>query len=387
MTASRAILAKRIFDGDHFHRNAAIIMRQGRIEGLVAAADLPAGIARHEAEGDLICPGFVDWQVNGGGGVLFNETPTREGVAAIARAHLAYGTTACLPTVITDAPEVTNAAADAVAQAIAAGVPGVSGIHFEGPHLSVEKRGVHDPSFIRPLERRDFERMTRRGLGRVVATVAPESASLDDISALAEAGVLVSIGHTRADYATAQKCFRAGASAVTHLFNAMAPLHHRDPGLVGAAMENPDVWCGLIADGHHLHASMLRMIFAAVPTERLTLVTDAMPSVGFAGDAFVLNGRTVRRVNGRLTITDGTLAGSDLDMIAAVRFAVSKCGADLAAALQMASRNPAKMLGLADCGHLRTGARADLLVLSEALDLKSVWLGGNRQEFPEKARL
>ena len=378
MTDLNVFSAKRIFDGDRFHDDSALLVAGDKVVGVVPLSEVPAQTSKGLVEADLLCPGFVDWQVNGGGGVLLNEDPTAKAMADIARSHLAFGTTALLPTVITDTPRVTERAARAAVEAMNCGTAGVVGIHFEGPHLSHEKCGVHDPSFIRPMEAEDVARYTRLGLGKTVVTVAPENVTFKDIAALAAAGVVVSLGHTNADYQTAAAAFSAGASAVTHLFNAMAPLHHREPGLIGAAMDTPHVWCGLIADGHHVHASVLRTVFEAGPQDRLTLVTDAMSTVGVETDEFMLNGRTVLRENGCLTISDGTLAGSDLDMMSAVRFCVTGCRQPLGRVLQMASRNPARMLGLEKHGHFQKGARADILALTESLELSGVWLGGRQ---------
>jgi len=378
MTIQTVLTADRIFDGREFHQNAALLIRDGYIHAILPQENLPENERSAERCFAYLVPGFVDWQVNGGGGVLFNETPTVAATRAIARAHLKFGTTALLPTVITDAPAVTDAAAHAVQEAILAEVPGIVGIHFEGPHLSKEKCGVHEPDFIRMMEPGDLERFTQPGLGAVVVTAAPENVEPSQIGSLVKAGVTVSIGHTKANYETARTAFAAGASAVTHLFNAMAPLHHREPGLVGAAMENPDIWCGLIADGHHIHPAVLRMICRTGPLSRLTLVTDAMSSVGSPSDTFLLNGRMVKRENGRLTVADGTLAGSDLDMLSAVKYSVGHCGVSLASALQMATRNPADMLKLPAHGRLSPGARADILALNNDLELQSIWLGGDK---------
>ncbi len=377
MTELKAFTARRIFDGTGFHHDATLIVEGDRVRAVVPLADHPAGALRIDTGADILSPGFVDWQVNGGGGVLFNDAPTAAAAAAIARAHLAFGTTALLPTVITERREVTDEAAAAIAEAIAGRTPGVVGVHFEGPNLSIVRKGVHDPAFIRPFEKADFDRLTGQGLGKVVTTVATENITLDEIRALDAAGVIVSLGHTDADYETARAAFAAGARATTHLFNAMAPLHHRAPGLIGAALENPAVYCGVIADGHHVHPAVLKIIFAAGSPERLTLVTDAMSSVGDTADSFELNGRTVRRQNGRLTVADGTLAGSDLDMISAVRFSVGGCGTPLAAALRMATRNPADLLGLANYGRFVPGARADILALSQDLAIEGIWLAGS----------
>ncbi|WP_029057851.1 N-acetylglucosamine-6-phosphate deacetylase [Stappia stellulata] len=379
MTGAIALIAQRIFDGDRMHPDSALLIEEGRVRALVPVSEIPDDTQHVETGASLLCPGFVDWQVNGGGGVLFNETPTREGIRAIAAAHARFGTTTLLPTVITDAPEVTAAAAHAVAEAIADGDPAVVGVHFEGPHISLEKCGVHDARFIRPLAPADRDLLTRADLGTVVATLAPENASLDDIRTLSRAGVHVSLGHSNADFATANAAFGAGARSVTHLFNAMSGLNHRDPGLAGAALSSAHVYCGLIPDGYHVHPVMLDLALRAAGPRRITLVTDAMSLVGHPDDRFELNGRTVERRDGRLTIADGTLAGSDLDMISGVQIMAAACNAPLENVLRMASRSPAQMLGLHDRGHLRPGARADVLGLDAQLALVSVWIGGERQ--------
>ena len=370
--------AARIFDGLRLHEEAAIVIRDGRVAAVVPRAE--AG-ARAVNLGDAtLAPGFVDWQVNGGGGVMLNDDPTPEGVAAIARTHAGYGTTALLPTLITDAPAVSDAAAEAVAAARRAGMPGVVGIHFEGPHLSLARQGAHEAGFIRPLEESDHVRLTRGDLGQVVTTLAPENATMADIRQLAGAGVIVSLGHSDCDHATASRAFAAGARAVTHLFNAMSQFGHRAPGLVGAALEREDVWCGLIADGHHVHPAACRVAIRAKPAGRITLVTDAMATVGTDLESFELNGRRISRLNGRLELADGTLAGSDLDMASAVRFAVDRLGLVPEDALRMASLYPAQMLGIdTDHGHLQPGARADIVALDPDLMPVAVWIGGDRQ--------
>jgi N-acetylglucosamine-6-phosphate deacetylase len=374
-----AIVDARIFDGARLHDDMALCVADGRVAGLVGLADAPA--RREDAAGLLLAPGFVDWQVNGGGDVLFNETPTPEGAAAIAAAHARFGTTALLPTLITDAPAVQRAAADAVAEAIRRGAPGVVGAHFEGPHLSPSRRGAHDADLMRPMQAADRALLARGDLGRVVATVAPEQVAVADVSALAAAGVVVSLGHSDATYEQATACFDAGARAATHLFNAMSPLSHRAPGLVGAALDHASVWVGLIADGWHAHPAALRVACHAKPPERLTLVTDAMPTVGGVRGSFALNGRRVTREGGRLTLGDGVLAGSDLDMASAVRFMVDVVGVPLTEALAMASLRPARLLGLdAERGRLAAGARADIVALDAGLRPARVWIGGRAVE-------
>ncbi|GHC78022.1 N-acetylglucosamine-6-phosphate deacetylase [Limoniibacter endophyticus] len=375
MIDRRAFSARRIFDGRRFHENKTLLIDRAVVD-LIDRGALPAGIPLIDTGADILSPGFIDWQVNGGGGVLLNEDPTVDGISRIARAHLSYGTTALLPTVITDHPKITRAAAQAVRDAVSQGVDGVVGIHFEGPHIAVEKKGVHEPSFIRPMLKDDLELYSAGGMGCVLITLGPENTSLDQIHQLVAKGVIVSLGHTTADYEAAKMAFAAGARAVTHLFNAMAPMLHRAPGLIGAAMENPEIFCGIIPDGHHVHPAALRMIFANGPISRLTLVTDAMSLVGDNADSFELNGRRVCREDGRLTLLDGTLAGSDLDMISGIRYVVEKCGVAVEDALQMATFAPATMLGLSTHGKFARGARADILALSENLEIQDIWLAG-----------
>jgi len=370
-----ALVGARIFDGEAFHDDRALVIDGGRVAAISPLAEAPS--ARIEAEGLLLAPGFVDWQVNGGGGVLFNEDPTPEGLAAIARAHARFGTTALTPTLISDASDVARAAADAVAEAIKSGVECVVGVHFEGPHLDIRRKGAHEARFLRPMEAADRALIGRPDLGQVIATVAPEAASNEDIAALAKAGVLVSLGHSDADYETAMAAFSAGARAATHLFNAMSPLAHRAPGLTGAALDHPGVAVGLIADGWHVHPAALRLATRAKPAGLATLVTDAMPTVGIAGDVFQLNGRAVSRKDGRLTLADGTLAGSDLDMASAVRFMAREAGVPLGEALRMASLYPARLLGLRDRGRLDSRSRADIVAIDEDLRVRRVWIAGS----------
>ncbi len=378
MSRAFALTGARIFDGAQVHADRALVIEDGRVAALVPLADAPR--TRMDMDGLTLAPGLIDWQVNGGGGVLFNADPTPDGAASIARAHLAHGTTALLPTLITDRPDVTRAALAAIAAALAGGVPGVVGGHFEGPHLSVARKGAHDPALIRPMTAADVAALGGPGLGSVVATLAPESAGAADIAALAAAGVVVSLGHSDCGYDAAMAAFAAGARAVTHLFNAMSPLGHREPGLVGAALDHPDIWVGVIADGFHVHPAALRMALAA-KAGRATLVSDAMPTAGWDGDRFMLNGRAVRREGGRLTLSDGTLAGSDLTLAQAVRHAVRDVGIPLAQALRMASTLPAAMLGLSvDRGALTPGMRADIVAFDADLRVRGVWLGGERVE-------
>lgn len=373
-----AFVGADIFDGDVRRPGHALVVDGARVEALVPEGKVGSGIERVRLDGGLLAPGFVDIQVNGGGGVLFNEAPSVEGIRAICAAHARFGSTSLLPTVITDRPDVTVAAIAAAQAALAEGVPGCAGIHVEGPFLSPARKGAHDPALIRRMEAADLEALCRATVRPLLLTVAPESVSVEQIAALAGAGIRVSLGHTDTSFETANAAFAAGASCVTHLFNAMSQMGNREPGLVGAALDSAEVWCGFIPDGHHVHPAALGAALRAKRDRRkLVAITDAMPTVGSDEDVFRLNGRTARRENGRLTLADGTLAGSDLSMIGALRHLVGPLGVPLEEALRMCSRHAAEFLGLSDThGRLGAGSRADMVWLGDDLALGGVWIGG-----------
>lgn len=371
----QTLIAERLFDGHEFHQNQAITIEDGHI----VALDTVAGAAEVRLSGTLV-PGFVDVQVNGGGGALFNSNPTKACIETIGRAHARFGTTGFLPTLITDQVEVMALAADAVADAIASKSAGVLGVHFEGPHLSVPKKGVHPQSFIREISDAELAIFSRQDLGLKVVTLAPENVSVEVIRALVDAGVRVCLGHSNADYDTVVAALNAGATGFTHLYNAMSPLSSRDPGMVGAAIESQDAWCGLIVDGHHVHAAAARVAIAAKPRGKVMLVTDAMPPVGVDEEvSFELFGTQVLRVGDRLNAVTGELAGCVLDMASAVRNTVSMLGLSQAEALRMASLYPAEFLGLQNqLGQAKVGAKADLVLLNANGVVQQTYINGDK---------
>jgi N-acetylglucosamine-6-phosphate deacetylase len=321
-----------------------------------------------DLQGDILAPAYVDLQVNGGGGVMFNDDPSPDTLARIAAAHRGLGTGSILPTLITDTAERTRAAIDAVCVALHAGMDGIGGLHLEGPHIAPSRKGAHDGDLIRPMGADDLAMLlgAAERIPHLMVTLAPESVSPDQVARLAGAGILVSLGHSDADYDTAMAYQRAGARAATHLFNAMSPLTSRAPGLVGAALANGGLSAGLIADGHHVHPATLRLALAAkAGPGALFLVSDAMAPAGMDMREFHLNGRRIRRHNGRLTLDDGTLAGADLDLTQAVNCLVARAGASLAAALAMTTSVPARLIGLpAGIGTITPGTAARLIRLA-----------------------
>ncbi|WP_242125469.1 N-acetylglucosamine-6-phosphate deacetylase [Sphingobium sp. Sx8-8] len=366
-------------------RNGRILTRDAvldggafELDGVRIGAIAQAGEDALDLEGGWIVPGFIDTQVNGGDGVLFNDQPDVDAIARIGAAHARYGTTAFLPTLISCPLPVIARALDAVDRAIEQGVPGVAGIHVEGPFLNEARKGIHDAGNFRPLDEEALALLAAPRRGRVLVTLAPEQNDPAAIRKLAEAGVIVSIGHSNATYAQARAAIDAGATGVTHLFNAMSPLHHREPGVVGAALEDRTLYCGLIIDGAHMHPAAARIALAARPLDRFLLVTDAMPSVGSMDKAFMLNGERITVENGVCVNESGTLAGSDLDMAGAVRN-IHALGLPLEQAVAMAAANPAAFLGLGgEQGVLAPGLRADFVWLDRELTVRGTWIGGKR---------
>jgi N-acetylglucosamine-6-phosphate deacetylase len=322
-----------------------------------------------------LAPGFIDVQVNGGADILFNDAPTAEGISAIAAAHRRCGTTALLPTLISDSADKMRAALSAV-QRIAPENPSVLGIHFEGPFLSPEKPGAHDPLMFRTPDRRDLELLTSWPDGVVLITLAPERVPAEFISTLARSNVRISLGHSMATYVQTKAALAAGLTGFTHLFNAMRPLTARDPGPIAAALETPNAWFGMIVDGEHVDPAMLRLALRG--SAHPMLVTDAMPPVGGSASRFMLSGVEVQTRNGRCVRNDGTLAGAALDMATAVRNAVRLLGVPLVSALRFASREPADFLGLGHkLGRLARGFRADMVALDPSrVQVLNTWVAG-----------
>jgi len=377
-----AVSGARIFDGQDWHDDAALLLELGQVSGITRAADIPAHAEIVRLDGGAIVPGFVDLQVNGGGGALLNEVPTLDGIRAICAAHARYGTTALLPTLITDTPEITDRALDAGIAATEARVPGFLGMHFEGPHLSLARKGAHDPALIRPIDERDMARFAKaaEALPNLLVTFAAETVPADRIAAVAALGAIVSIGHSDASMALVRSAAEAGATMATHLFNAMSQLGNREPGVVGAALETGTMHAGLIADGIHVDpASIAIALRAKRGPARIFLVTDAMSTIGTEMTQFTLNGREILRSNGALRLSDGTLAGADLTMIDAILYMHRVIGLPFDEALRMASLYPAQALGRADThGHLAPGAVADFVHLGADHAVRSTWIGGRK---------
>ncbi len=375
---AQAVLADRLFDGEGWRGETAVLIRDGRIVGLAPRGEVPSDwLQKRLPAGAILAPGFIDLQVNGGGGVLWNDKPTADGMRAIAQAHRRFGTTGCLPTLITDTAEKRRSAI-AAARSIA-GTGGILGIHLEGPFISPKRPGVHRADRIVQPHGGDLDELCELGgAGRSVVTLAPECVPAGFVRTLVSSGVRVSIGHSEASADEVKKAVADGATGVTHLFNAMPPLSARAPGIIGVTLSEQQLTAGLIVDGIHVDPASVGAAFAAKGPDGIALVTDAMPTVGASLDRFELDGRVIRLVDGRLTTDQGTLAGAHLDMASAVRNAVRLAGLPLEGALRAASLTPARFLGLdKERGALIPGARADLVALTPGLEVIAAWLDGN----------
>lgn len=374
----RALLNGRVLTDDGLVDDLCVLVEGDRIIDIVGPGDARCATAQqHDLGGNLLLPGFVDSQVNGGGGVLFNAAPSVEAIRAIGNAHRKFGTTGFLPTLISADLHVVANAIKAVQAALAAGVPGVLGIHIEGPFLNVERKGIHDPDKIRELDADAVELLTSLRGGRTLVTLAPEMTTPEMIRKLVIAGVVVSAGHSNATYEQIRGALQEGLSGFTHLFNAMSQLTGREPGVVGAALDDPDSWCGIIVDGEHTDPVVLRISMRCKRHDRFMLVTDAMPSVGTNDRSFDLQGRKIT-VSGNLCLDeDGRLAGSNIDMASCVRNAVSLLGLPLPEAVRMASRYPAEFLGLGhEIGRIAPGYRANFVLADEQLRVSDTWIDG-----------
>jgi N-acetylglucosamine-6-phosphate deacetylase len=370
-----ALINAKILVEDRFLDGHALLLEGGSIAAIVEPSQIPTGYARRNLDGHIVAPGFIDTQVNGGGGILFNEAPTVEAIAAIGAAHRRFGTTGFLPTLISDDFKVMAAAVAAVEQAIAEGVAGLLGIHIEGPFLNPQRRGIHDADKIRTLDESGYAILTGLKSGCTLVTLAPEKTTAGTIRRLVQAGVIVSAGHTNGSYEDGRRALEEGLTGFTHLFNAMSPLTSREPGIVGAALEDQQAWCGIIVDGRHVAPATLRVALRCRPLDRFMLVTDAMPTVGQPEKTFSLQGRAIAVRDGVCVDESGTLAGSDLDMARAVRNAVEMLGLPLPLALAMASRSPAAFLGQRR-GEIAAGFAADLVVLDDSLAVVDSYIGG-----------
>ncbi len=370
------LVAEQIFDGKNILTDCPVSYKDGKI----IAFDTVAGAKESKVSG-LLVPGFIDVQVNGGGGYLFNHETNVQTLKAMVKAHSQFGTTALLPTLITSDLPTLNRAADVISEARSKQIPGIIGVHFEGPHISVPKKGIHSTGHIRELSQQELDIYCRDDIGLKMVTLAPENVSVETIKTLVANQVIVCLGHSNASYEQTQAALDAGATGFTHLFNAMSALTSREPNMIGAALLDENSWCGLILDGHHVHPATARLATQAKAKRKMMLVTDSMSTIGSDQARLEFDGHNIQLSGDKLTSQTGQLAGSALDMITAVNNAQTMLNVSLEESLRMASYYPAQFLGTSQLqGHLSVGANADFTLLSTTNSprhVKNTWIYGN----------
>jgi len=383
MTKKKSFVGATIFDGFKRHLNAALIIKNSKVVEIIPEEKVDPKTEQIVLAGGLLTPGFVDLQVNGGGGVLFNDNPSLENLKTICEAHAKLGSTSIMPTLISDSPEVKKRAISTITDALDKQVNGLVGLHLEGPHLALARKGAHEERFIRPMKEFDcleLESLANK-IPKLMLTIAPEAVSPQQITRLSKAGAIISLGHTDCTFNQAAEAVDAGATCATHLFNAMSPFGSREPGLVGAVLDSGRLFSGIIADGFHVNKASINLALRAKKGPgALFLVSDSMSTVGSDQKHFFLNDRLITRSQGKLILEDGTLAGADIHLSDAVKYMVNEVGISQDDAIRMASLIPAKVLGVeSEIGCLAPDARADFLWMKNDLEIEKVWVGGNEQ--------
>ena len=383
MTKKKSFVGATIFDGFNRHLNSALIIMNSKVVEIIPEEKVDPTTDQIVLAGGLLTPGFVDLQVNGGGGVLFNDNPSLENLKTICEAHAKLGTTSIMPTLISDSPEVHKRAISVIIDALYYPIKGLVGLHLEGPHLAVARKGAHEERFIRPMKELDcleLESLANK-VRNLMLTIAPEAVLPQQITRLSNAGAVISLGHTDCTFNQAADAVDAGATCATHLFNAMSPFGSREPGLVGAVLNSGKLFSGIIADGFHVNKISINLALQAKKAPgALFLVSDSMSTVGSEQTHFFLNDRLITRSQGKLILEDGALAGADISLSDAVRYMVNEVGILQDDAIRMASLIPAKVLGMeSEIGCLMPDAQADFLWMKNDLEIEKVWVGGQEQ--------
>ncbi len=374
----RALLGSQIFCGERFYDHHALLIDGNSIIEIVDENNIPKAFNKIELNQGILAPGFIDLQVNGGGGILFNNRPTKESLNTIINAHQFFGTTSIMPTVISDSIKVLTKCTRAVAQEIKKN-SGLLGIHIEGPFFSLKYRGVHQKKYISKLSSEYLELFSNLKEYPVILTLAPECISLKDLNHLASLGIKIMAGHTDASYDELEQAAKNNLNGFTHLFNAMSQMSAREPGAVGAALDFDNLYASIIVDLHHVHHSLIELAYQKKPIGKLFFISDSMATINHGEPTFELYDEIVSEQNGRITNAEGKLAGSSITQIDAVKNAYQQCNIPLDHALAMASRYPAEFLGVEHyLGSLKPGYRADLVHFNSNFEVNNVWASGEQ---------
>ena len=374
----QAITGSKLFNGIDFIEHKALLIDDQHITGIVNEDAIPTEFQVKKLEGGILSPGFIDLQVNGGGGKLFNNSPDKESLNTIISAHQYFGTTSIMPTVISDSLNILQKCTDTISNEIDNN-HSLLGIHIEGPFFNVKYRGVHQKQYINTINASYLNLFETLDKFPVMLTLAPECISIKQLKHLKSLGFKILAGHTDANYDQLEEAIKYGLDGFTHLFNAMGQISAREPGVVGSAFEFDETSASIIVDLHHVHPSLINLSFKQKPKGKLFFVSDSMATINHGEPSFELYDEVVSESNGRIINSEGKLAGSSITQIDAIKNAYQKCSIPLESAISMATLYPAEYLGVSDyIGQLKKGYRADLAHFDSNFHVQNVWLAGKQ---------
>ena len=374
----QAITGSKLFNGIDFIEHKALLIDDQHIAGIVNEDAIPTDFQVKKLEGGILSPGFIDLQVNGGGGKLFNNSPDKESLNTIISAHQYFGTTSIMPTVISDSLNILQKCTDTISNEINNN-HSLLGIHIEGPFFNVKYRGVHQKQYINTINASYLNLFETLDKFPVMLTLAPECISIKQLKHLKSLGFKILAGHTDANYDQLEEAVKYGLDGFTHLFNAMGQISAREPGVVGSAFDFDETSASIIVDLHHVHPSLINLSFKQKPKGKLFFVSDSMATINHGEPSFELYDEVVSESNGRIINSEGKLAGSSITQIDAIKNAYQKCSIPLESAISMATLYPAEYLGVSDyIGQLKKGYRADLSHFDSNFHVQNVWLAGKQ---------
>ena len=374
----QAITGSKLFNGIDFIEHKVLLIDDQHIAGIVNEDAIPTEFQVKKLEGGILSPGFIDLQVNGGGGKLFNNSPDKESLNTIISAHQYFGTTSIMPTVISDSLNILQKCTDTISNEIDNN-HSLLGIHIEGPFFNVKYRGVHQKQYINTINASYLNLFETLDKFPVMLTLAPECISIKQLKHLNSLGFKILAGHTDANYDQLEEAVKYGLDGFTHLFNAMGQISAREPGVVGSAFDFDETSASIIVDLHHVHPSLINLSFKQKPKGKLFFVSDSMATINHGEPSFELYDEVVSESNGRIINSEGKLAGSSITQIDAIKNAYQKCSIPLESAISMATLYPAEYLGVSDyIGQLKKGYRADLAHFDSNFHVQNVWLAGKQ---------
>ena len=374
----QAITGSKLFNGIDFIEHKALLIEDQHIAGIVNKDAIPTDFQVKKLDGGILSPGFIDLQVNGGGGKLFNNSPDKESLNTIISAHQYFGTTSIMPTVISDSLNILQKCTNTISNEINNN-HSLLGIHIEGPFFNVKYRGVHQKQYINTINASYLNLFETLDKFPVMLTLAPECISIKQLKHLKSLGFKILAGHTDANYDQLEEAVKYGLDGFTHLFNAMGQISAREPGVVGSAFDFDETSASIIVDLHHVHPSLINLSFKQKPKGKLFFVSDSMATINHGEPSFELYDEVVSESNGRIINSEGKLAGSSITQIDAIKNAYQKCSIPLESAISMATLYPAEYLGVSDyIGQLKKGYRADLAHFDSNFHVQNVWLAGKQ---------